>query len=104
MPISAKTRPTVTVTGPIESIRSFSKKENGVPVGDVLGHNVAIQTEGGTLYATAWASDNFTFPPVGTVVAASAAVSEDSRGAQLTLQRFLTAGDVENIATAAGVK
>lgn len=104
MPISARTRPTVTLVGPIESVRPFSKKENGVPVGDVLGHNIAIATDGGTLYATAWASDNFTIPSPGTVVAAVAAVTEDSRGAQLTLNRFVTAQDVDAIASAAGVK
>lgn len=104
MAISARTRPTVMLVGAFEVSRPIQKRENGQPVGDVLGHDVKIDTEGGLTYATVWASDNIAMPPAGTVVAAVASVSEDARGAQLTIRRFANAADVDAVVSAAGVK
>lgn len=103
MAIGARTRPQVIVWGAVNSTREFKRREDslqGGKKGDLLGTNIEVETDGGPVLLTAWASttDAADVPTAGEVVAIVAGVDE-AREAQLVFIRHLSGNDLDLLAS-----
>lgn len=96
MAIGTKTKPELIVFGAVSRTRDFRRKIDQ----EFLGTNVEVETNGGGVSVTYWASDGAQPPRVGEVVALVVGVDE-GRDAQLVHVRDVNHGDLDEIASTA---
>lgn len=96
MAIGTRSKPEVIVLGEVSRTRDFRRKIDN----EFLGTNVDVETPGGGVSVTYWASDGANVPRLGDFVALVTGVDE-GRDAQLVHIRDLNHGDLDLIASRA---